>query len=118
MLKPVLTTSLRRTATNPPSMLSKAHPAGIHTIHFWAPAWKWMLVFATVGDYFRPANKLSIKQSASLTATDLIWSRYSMVIIPVNYTLLSVNAALGTTGAFQIFRILSYRHENNLPLFE
>merc|ERR1719230_2045872 len=88
------------------------HPAGIKTIHFWAPAWKWMLVFATVGDYFRPANKLSIRQSASLTATGIIWSRYSFVIVPVNYTLFSVNAALGTTGLFQIFRILSYRHEN------
>ena len=60
-------------------------PAGPKTIHFWAPAWKWMLVFATVGDYFRPANKLSIRQSASLTATGIIWSRYSFVIVPVNY---------------------------------
>ena len=28
-------------------------PAGPKTIHFWAPAWKWSLVFAGIGDYFR-----------------------------------------------------------------
>ena len=27
--------------------------AGPKTIHFWAPAWKWSLVFAGIGDYFR-----------------------------------------------------------------
>ena len=28
-------------------------PAGPKTIHFWAPAWKWSLVFAGLADYFR-----------------------------------------------------------------
>ena len=28
-------------------------PAGPKTIHFWAPAWKWSLVFAGISDYFR-----------------------------------------------------------------
>ena len=93
-------------------------PVGPKTIHFWAPAWKWMLVFATVSDYTRPANKLSIRQSGSLTATGMIWSRYSFVITPVNYTLFSVNFALALTGVAQIYRILSYRHENNIPLFQ
>ena len=77
-----------------------------------------MLVFATVGEYFRPADKLSFRQSASLTATGIIWSRFSFVITPVNYTLFSVNAALGTTGAMQMGRIMSYRHENDIPLFQ
>ena len=94
------------------------HPAGIKTIHFWAPAWKWMLVFATVGDYFRPADKLSLNQSVSLMATGMIWSRYSMVVIPKNYTLLSVNLALGTTGVFQVFRILQYQKETQTGIFK
>ena len=37
-----------------PEMLIKYnHPAGPKTIHFWAPTWKWALVFAGLGDYFR-----------------------------------------------------------------
>ncbi|CAG5112561.1 Oidioi.mRNA.OKI2018_I69.chr2.g6760.t1.cds [Oikopleura dioica] len=85
------------------------HPAGPKTVFFWAPAWKWALVFAGIGDYFRPAEKLSLNQSASLTATGFIWSRYSMVIIPKNYVLFSVNLALGLTGAMQVGRILHYQ---------
>merc|ERR1712147_349406 len=84
-------------------------PAGPKTIHFWAPAWKWSLVFAGISDYFRPADKLSLNQSASLTATGAIWSRYSMVVIPKNYVLFSVNFSLALTGLIQIGRILHYQ---------
>lgn len=75
-----------------------------------------MLVFATIGDYFRPADRLSLWGSSSLMMTGLVWSRYSMVVIPKNWTLFSVNIALGATGVFQVGRILNYRNENNLPL--
>uniref|UniRef100_H2Z8I5 Mitochondrial pyruvate carrier n=1 Tax=Ciona savignyi TaxID=51511 RepID=H2Z8I5_CIOSA len=85
------------------------HPAGMKTIHFWAPAFKWSLVIAGLSDYFRPPEKLSINQSASLMATGLIWSRYSMVIIPKNWLLFSVNICLGLTGGFQVARILRYQ---------
>ncbi|XP_076825134.1 uncharacterized protein LOC143470746 [Clavelina lepadiformis] len=85
------------------------HPAGLKTIHFWAPAFKWALVIAGLSDYFRPPDKLSLNQSASLTATGFIWSRYSLVITPKNWLLFSVNIGLGTTGAFQVYRILRYR---------
>ena len=101
------------------------HPAGPKTIHFWAPTWKWALVFAGIGNYFRfffenfwrvltlvfcrPADKLSLNQSASLTATGFIWARYSMIIIPKNYVLFSVNVALGLTGLMQVMRVLHYQ---------
>ncbi|KAJ1517367.1 Mitochondrial pyruvate carrier 2, partial [Coelomomyces lativittatus] len=39
------------------------HPAGPKTIHFWAPAAKWALVIAGLGDLKRPAEKLSLSQS-------------------------------------------------------
>jgi len=84
-------------------------PAGPKTIHFWAPAWKWSLVFAGISDYFRPADKLSLNQSVSLTATGAIWSRYSMVVIPKNWVLFSVNSALAITGVIQVARILHYQ---------
>ncbi|ORY97897.1 mitochondrial pyruvate carrier [Syncephalastrum racemosum] len=79
-------------------------PAGPKTIHFWAPAAKWALVIAGVKDLQRPADKLSLKQNLSLAATGIIWSRYSMVIVPKNYTLLTVNLFLSVTGSVQSFR--------------
>lgn len=43
---------------------------------------------------------------AAITATGVIWSRYSVVINPVNYNLLAVNAFMAMTGFYQIFRKL------------
>ncbi|XP_014772439.1 mitochondrial pyruvate carrier 2 [Octopus bimaculoides] len=86
------------------------HPAGPKTIFFWAPAFKWSLVIAGLGDLSRPAEKLSVTQSTALTATGLIWSRYSMVIIPKNYSLLAVNIFVALTGMYQLKRIFMYRY--------
>ena len=44
-------------------------PAGPKTVFFWAPAFKWCLVFAGIGDLSRPAHKLSATQSTALAAT-------------------------------------------------
>ncbi|KAI8393794.1 mitochondrial pyruvate carrier [Radiomyces spectabilis] len=84
-------------------------PTGPKTIHFWAPAMKWGLVFAGIGDFTRPADKLSLPQNVSLMMTGAIWSRWSMVIIPKNWSLLAVNAFLAATGATQVVRILKYQ---------
>merc|ERR1711941_6446 len=92
-------------------------PAGIKTVHFWAPAWKWVLVMATVGDYGRHPSKCSMRGTTTLAATGIIWSRYSLVVIPKNWTLFSVNFVLGLTGMWQFARLYKYRQENNLPLF-
>ncbi|KAH9525049.1 Mitochondrial pyruvate carrier 2 [Bulinus truncatus] len=86
------------------------HPAGPKTIHFWAPAVKWVLVFAGIGDLQRPAEKLSINQSIALAATGTIWARYSMVIIPKNYSLFLVNLFVGVTGYVQLLRAIHYRY--------
>lgn len=48
-------------------------------------------MLAGLKDLQRPADQLSIGQSASLAATGLIWSRYSLVIIPKNYSLFAGN---------------------------
>ncbi|XP_020622830.1 mitochondrial pyruvate carrier 2-like [Orbicella faveolata] len=85
-------------------------PAGPQTIFFWAPAFKWGLVFAGIADLARPADKLSPSQSTALAATGLIWARYSMVIIPKNWLLFSVNIGLGITGINQLCRIAYYRY--------
>ncbi|KAI8997737.1 mitochondrial pyruvate carrier [Pilobolus umbonatus] len=84
-------------------------PAGPKTIHFWAPAMKWCLVFAGIGDLQRPAENLSLTQNLSLMLTGLIWSRYSMVITPKNYSLFAVNLFVFGTSAVQMGRIVKYR---------
>ncbi|XP_014900982.1 mitochondrial pyruvate carrier 2b [Poecilia latipinna] len=87
------------------------HPAGPRTVFFWAPVFKWGLVMAGLADMARPADKLSTSQSAVLTATGLIWSRYSLVIIPKNWNLFAVNFFVGSAGASQLYRIWNYKQE-------
>ncbi|ORY98454.1 mitochondrial pyruvate carrier [Syncephalastrum racemosum] len=87
-------------------------PAGPKTIHFWAPAMKWALVIAGIGDMQRPADKLSLSQNLSLMATGVIWTRYSTVIIPKNWTLFTVNVFVAATAATQVGRILMYRQSD------
>lgn len=36
----------------------------------------------------------------------LIWSRYSLVIVPKNWFLFSVNVFVGATGCYQVSRII------------
>lgn len=88
------------------------HEAGPKTVFFWAPAFKWGLVLAGLGDLNRPVESLSIPQSASLAATGLIWSRYSLVIIPKNYSLFAVNVFVAITSLYQIGR--AFRHQQSL----
>lgn len=84
------------------------HPAGPKTVFFWAPCFKWGLVIAGLSDLKRPVDQLSIKQSASLAATGLIWSRYSLVIIPKNWSLFSVNVFVGGVQIIQLIRAYNY----------
>ncbi|KAJ8351775.1 hypothetical protein SKAU_G00232510 [Synaphobranchus kaupii] len=87
------------------------HPAGPKTVFFWAPIFKWGLVLAGLADMTRPADKLSTSQSGVLTATGLIWSRYSLVIIPKNWNLFAVNFFVGAAGSSQLFRIWRHNQE-------
>ncbi|KAJ6603117.1 mitochondrial pyruvate carrier [Mycena sp. CBHHK59/15] len=93
------------------------HPAGPKTVFFWAPLMKWCLVGAGLKDMSRPAEKLSVPQNVALTATGFIWVRYSMVIIPVNYSLAAVNFFVGLSGLTQLGRIANY-HYNQQPTTE
>lgn len=64
---------------------------------------------AGLNDLRRPAEKLSLAQSGSLAATGIIWSRYSLVIIPKNWTLFSVNVFVALTQVIQLYRIWDYK---------
>ncbi|KAF0372160.1 mitochondrial protein [Gigaspora margarita] len=87
------------------------HPAGPKTVFFWAPMMKWALVIAGLSDLKRPPEKLSVSQSVALTATGVIWTRYSTQIIPINYALMSVNMFVAGTGITQLYRIWNYRRK-------
>ncbi|XP_076760537.1 mitochondrial pyruvate carrier 2 [Xylocopa sonorina] len=87
------------------------HPAGPQTIFFWAPAFKWGLVIAGLGDLQRPANQLSISQSSALGVTGLIWTRYSLAITPKNWSLFSVNLFVALTSLYQVSRAIMYQRE-------
>ncbi|CRK97959.1 CLUMA_CG011331, isoform A [Clunio marinus] len=85
------------------------YEAGPKTIFFWAPLCKWGLVIAGIKDLTRPAELLSAEQAVAIGATGFIYSRFSMVIIPKNYTLLSVNVFVAITQSIQLFRALRYK---------
>ncbi|XP_038207368.1 mitochondrial pyruvate carrier 2-like isoform X2 [Zerene cesonia] len=85
------------------------HEAGPKTIFFWAPAFKWALVAASIDEYRRPLDTVSPTQSATLAATGLIWTRYCLVIRPINYALSLCNFSLGVANGVQCFRAYSYQ---------
>ena len=84
------------------------HPAGPLTIFFWAPTFKWMITLANIKDFSRPVENVSVPQQIAIFLTGVIWSRYSTVINPVNYNLLSVNIAMASTAGYQLFRKISH----------
>ncbi|XP_021191148.1 mitochondrial pyruvate carrier 2 [Helicoverpa armigera] len=84
------------------------HPAGPKTIFFWAPFGKWGLVIAGFGDINRPVEKLSVRQCGSLALTGTLWARWSLIIIPKNYSLFFANCFVAVTGFYQLSRIYLY----------
>jgi hypothetical protein len=89
-------------------------PAGPKTVFFWAPIFKWALVVANIGDLKRPAEKLSIAQTLSLSTSCVIWCRWSLIVFPKIYLLFAVNFFVATTSMFQLSRIYNYRKSHNL----
>ncbi|XP_016950116.1 uncharacterized protein LOC108024608 [Drosophila biarmipes] len=86
------------------------HPAGPKTIFFWGPIVKWGLVVAGIGDLTRPADTISPNACLALGGTNLIWTRYSLVITPKNYSLFAVNLFVCVTQLFQLGRALNYQY--------
>ncbi|XP_043209805.1 mitochondrial pyruvate carrier 2-like [Amphibalanus amphitrite] len=86
------------------------HPCGPKTVFFWSPLQKWCLVLAGLSDTLtRPAEKMSVSQAGSLACTGYIWARYSLVIIPKNWSLFAVNFFVGLSGTFQLAKVLRYQ---------
>mmetsp|Transcript_31366 Transcript_31366/g.43520 ORF Transcript_31366/g.43520 Transcript_31366/m.43520 type:complete len:111 (+) Transcript_31366:83-415(+) len=80
------------------------HPAGPKTIFFWAPTMKWGITAANINDFSRPVEGISYPQQMAVALTGIIWTRYSLVINPVNYNLMTVNVVMAGTGLYQLSR--------------
>ncbi|CAH2235919.1 jg25005, partial [Pararge aegeria aegeria] len=72
------------------------------------------LVLASLDEYRRPLGKVSTTQSATLAATGLIWTRYCLVIRPINYSLSVCNFSLGLANAVQCFRAYRFQRAARL----
>lgn len=81
-----------------------AADAGPFTVHFWAPMSKWLISGASFFDLYRPTDQISLAQYSALTATGLFFSRYSLLVKPINYVLCSVNIALFGSSAWHLGR--------------
>ena len=64
------------------------------------------LVIAGLSDVQRPVETVSVSQSAALSVTGIIWSRYCLVITPINYNLCAVNVFVALVGTYQTQRAL------------
>jgi len=71
-----------------------AADAGPFTVHFWAPMSKVFISGASMLDLNRPTDQISLPQYAALTATGFFFTRYALLVTPINYTLCAVNVAL------------------------
>jgi len=87
----------------PVSKLAAAD-AGPFTTHFWAPMSKWLISGASFLELNRPTDQISLAQYSALTLTGVFFSRYGMLVTPVNYTLVSVNVALFGSSAWHLGR--------------
>jgi hypothetical protein len=65
---------------------------------------KWMISGASFFDLNRPTEKISLPQYTALTLTGFFFSRYSLLVNPINYALCSVNIALFVSSAWHLGR--------------
>jgi len=90
---PAARTALSGADLGPISTIAAAD-AGPFTVHFWAPMSKVFISGASMLDLNRPTDKISLPQYAALTATGFFFTRYALLVTPINYTLCGVNVAL------------------------
>merc|ERR1719263_2739715 len=83
-----------------PAYLSS--PAGPFTIHPWPPVSKIFISGASLLEYDRPTDKISISQYSALTVTGMIFSGYGLVVTPINYPLTSVNVIMFLSSAWHL----------------
>eukprot|EP00241_Pyramimonas_parkeae_P013744 CAMPEP_0114257240 /NCGR_PEP_ID=MMETSP0058-20121206/18609_1 /TAXON_ID=36894 /ORGANISM="Pyramimonas parkeae, CCMP726" /LENGTH=77 /DNA_ID=CAMNT_0001371917 /DNA_START=156 /DNA_END=389 /DNA_ORIENTATION=- len=76
---------------------------------------KWGITAANINDFSRPVEGISYPQQLAVTLTGVIWTRYSVVINPVNYNLMTVNMVMATTGMYQLARKIQADYMDKKP---
>ena len=76
----------------------------MHTVFFWAPTFKWAITFSNIGDLNKPAEKISTNQQVAIFTTGCLWTRYSFVVLPVNYNLAIANIFMAASAGYQLYR--------------
>ena len=77
---------------------------GPFTIHPWPPVTKVFLSAASLTDLWRPTDKISLPQYLALTITAAIFSKYALLVSPINYPLMAVNVLLFGSSAWHLGR--------------
>ncbi|KAJ1458503.1 hypothetical protein M885DRAFT_512971 [Pelagophyceae sp. CCMP2097] len=103
LVAPMLRSAVGGAGLGPVSTFAAAD-AGPFTVHFWAPMSKWAISGASFFDLNRPTDKVSLPQYTALTLTGLFFSRYALLVTPVNFVLCSVNVALFGSSAWHLGR--------------
>jgi len=110
-LRAVLT---KNTQLGPVSTIAAAD-AGPFTVHFWAPMSKWMISGASFFDLYRPTEQISLPQYTALTLTGFFFTPYSLLVVPINYTLCSVNIALFLSSGWHLGRKIQADYLSDEP---
>jgi hypothetical protein len=92
-----------------------AADAGPFTVHFWAPISKWFISGASFLDLYRPTDQISLPQYTALTLTGLFFTRYALLVTPINYTLCSVNIALFLSSGWHLGRKIKADYIDDKP---
>jgi len=61
-------------------------------------------ILSLIADMSRPVEKVSTGQQIAITATGILFTRLSLVVVPINYNLASVNVFMAGTGMMQLYR--------------
>lgn len=72
----------------------------------WAPMSKWLISGASMVDINRATEKISLAQYTALTLTGFFFSRYALLVTPINYMLCAVNLALFVSSGWHLGRKL------------
>tara|TARA_B110001450_G_C17366971_1_gene378016 strand:+ start:156 stop:443 length:288 start_codon:yes stop_codon:yes gene_type:complete len=63
-----------------------------------------MITISNIGDMSKPAQLVSTNQQLAIFSTGVIWCKYSLAVVPVNYNLMIVNFFMGLSAGYQLYR--------------
>mmetsp|Transcript_18062 Transcript_18062/g.25037 ORF Transcript_18062/g.25037 Transcript_18062/m.25037 type:complete len:80 (-) Transcript_18062:312-551(-) len=76
------------------------HQAGPLTIFFWAPSFKWAITFSNIKDLEKPAEHVSTNMQMAVFLTGVLWSRYAIMVTPINYNLMLSNMFMAASASY------------------